>query len=177
MKTYLHLKHNQLARRAAILAVAVVTLGLGSFSPTQGLDSPPRPPGYQTATGDFNDIVSDVYTDVGYIGDVFVQREDLVFNYAGDITGTATDVNYLFYNPDGSFNSAATEVCTGCTIGGRTGSFTARYVIQGNSFSDYTGYLVFTGGTGGLAGLRGFGTFGYDGVTTFYTYYYTFARR
>ena len=85
-------------------------------------------------------------------------------------------MNYLFEYPDGSFDSFATETCVNCTLGGRTGTFTAQYVIHGNSFTDYTGHLVFTGGTGGLSKLRGGGTFGYNGVTTFYSYNYTFAR-
>ncbi len=158
---------------ASIVALGALFSNLESASAQAWF--PPRPV-YKTATGDFNDVVSDHYTDIGTFGNVFVQREDLVFNYAGDITGTATDVNYLFEYPDGSFDSFAEEVCTNCTIDGRTGSFTARYVIIGNSFTDYTGYLVFTGGTGGLSGLRGYGTFGYNGVTTFYTYHYYFAH-
>ena len=164
------------AHRFFNLASLTLTLGLSILSLTQGSALAAQPPVYRTATGDFNSVISDHYTDLGYIGNVFVQREDLVFNYSGDITGTATDVNFLFEYPDGSFDSFATEVTTGCTIGGRTGTFTAQYVIHGNSFTDYTGYLVFTGGTGGLSKLRGYGTFGYNGVTTFYTYHYYFAR-
>lgn len=158
---------------SSIVALCALLSSVGS---TSAQPWAPSWPGYRTATGDFNDVVSDVYTDIGTFGNVFVQREDLVFNYAGDITGTATDVNYLFEYPDGSFDSFAEEVCTNCTIDGRTGTFTARYIIIGNSFTDYTGYLVFTGATGGLRGLRGYGTFGYNGETTFYTYHYYFAH-
>jgi Protein of unknown function (DUF3224) len=154
---------------ATVVALGALLTNLDSAS-AQAL------PVYKTATGDFNTVISDNYTDLGTYGGVNFLREDLVFKYAGDITGTATDVNFLFVNPDGSFQSFAQEVCKKCTIDGRKGTFTAQYMIIGNSFTDYTGYLVFTGGTGGLQGLQGYGTFGYNGVTTFYTYHYYFAE-
>ena len=162
-----------LSRTLPALLLCLATAASLSVNTAQA--APPLP-GFRTATGDFNTVVSDNYTDLGTYHGINVLREDLVFHYAGDITGTATDVNFLFVNLDGSFESFATEVCVNCTIGGRTGAFTAEYHIIGNSFTDYTGYLVFTGGTGGLAGLRGYGTFGYDGTTTFYSYNYRFAR-
>ncbi len=167
MQTQLKLSRSFAAGLLAIGAAFLVSLNAAQATP---------PPGFRTATGDFNHVISDEYTTLGTFHGITIQREDLVFEYAGDITGIATDVNFLFEHLDGSFESFATETCVNCTIGGRTGTFTAEYHIIGNSFTDYTGYLVFTGGTGGLSGLRGYGTFGYDGTTTFYTYYYRFGR-
>ena len=173
MKNQLH--RNCSDHRSALVALVLLALTLTFISPEQGF-SAPRPPAFATANGDFNTVISDVYTELGTSGGDTYYREDLVFLYGGDLTGTATDVNYMVIHADGSFDSYATEVCTSCTLGGRTGNFTATYVIHGADFENYTGYLAFTGGTGGLSGLRGFGTFGRANFNNTYSYQYRFVR-
>lgn len=174
-----------LVRGAASLAVSVLTLALASFSPTQAVAA--------TATSKFAEYVSDQYTELGTFNGVKVFREDLDFIYGGDLTEPGTDFNFLFCHPNRTFNTYAYEVCTGCTIGGKTGDFTAQYVIQGTYdgfapygvvepgydypdgspiFTDYSGYIVFKGTRGrGLAGLRGSGTFDISGTYN-YTYFF-----
>jgi hypothetical protein len=93
--------------------------------------------------------------------------------YAGDITGTATDTYTLITHADGSFNAQGTETCVSCSIGGRTGDFTANFAFKGTAAGG-SGRLTFTGGTGGLTGLHGGGTFQGTSVGT-YAYDYHFA--
>jgi len=163
-----------ITRRVALFALAAFTLGLTLVSPTPAAADAP----YRTANGYFGTTISDVYTTLGtYNGDIYY-RENLTFLYTGDLVGTATDVNYIVLHPDGSFESFATEVCTGATLGGRNGSFTATYFIIGQDFNNliYTGYFAFTGGSGGLAGLSGTGTFGGANANYSYSYNYRFGH-
>lgn len=175
------------SRGAASLAVSALTLAFVNLAPTTAVAA--------TATGFFAEYVSDVYTELGTFNGVKVFREDLDFIYDGGLSGPGTDVNFLFCQPDGTFNTFAYEVCNGCTIGGRTGDFTAQYVIEGTYegfwpygvvepgydypdgspiFTDYSGFILFRGTPGtGLEGLRGYGTFDILGT---YNYTYTFRR-
>ena len=161
------------SRRLALGSLAALTLSLALFNPLQA-NADAR---FRTANGSFATTISDNYTYLGTNGGDTYYREDLVFQYGGDMVGTATDVNYIVVHADDTFESFATEVCTGCTLGGKTGSFTAVYYIKGTSFSnyDYTGYFAFTGGSGGLSGLNGYGTF--TGEPDFsYSYQYRFSH-
>jgi len=162
-----------LTRRVALLGLGAIALSLALLNPLQAkADSRLR-----TANGYFATTVSDHYTLLGIHGGDTYYREDLVFLYSGDMTGTATDVNYVVVHADDTFESFASEVTTGCTLGGKTGGFTAVYYISGTSFSnyDYTGYFSFTGGSGGLSGLSGYGTF--TGIPDFsYSYKYQFGH-
>jgi hypothetical protein len=80
--------------------------------------------------------------------------------YAGDLVGavTGTTTSTIAFAPLRQAGQG-TQVCnSGCTLGGRTGGFTAvvRFTAVGFSF---TGTLTFISGTGGLAGLHGTGSF------------------
>jgi hypothetical protein len=95
--------------------------------------------------------------------------------YAGDLTGTFSIHQTRHVRSDGSFTDHGRLVCTGCTIGGRTGDFIAQQDFRG-TLPATTGKVTVLGATGGLAGLHaqnhfestgpGFGT---------YTYKYSFA--
>lgn len=172
------MKHNLQAKflLSRIIFVALAAAALLGASPAIAAQP------FNTANGFFDFAVSDHYTLLGTFGGDTYYREDITFPYLGDLTGVATDVNYIVVHADDSFESVATEVCNGCTIGGRTGNFTATYFIVGEQFdrtfqgnSVYSAYFTFTGGSGGLAGLRGYGTF--DGSPNFsYSYHYRFGR-
>lgn len=166
----IHVFLQPLARRTVVFALVALGFGLAFISPTPGVAAP----AFRTASGFFGTTLSDVYTLLGTSGGETYYREDLTFLYTGDLVGTATDVNYIVVHADGSFESFATEVCTGCTLAGRTGNFTANYFIIGADFDNliYTGYFAFTGGSGGLAGLNGFGTFGGANADFSYSYRY-----
>lgn len=97
--------------------------------------------------------------------------------YVGDISGRAVDTETFVVHSDGTFNVHGTEVCTACTIGGRTGDFKAVFVLTGGpSFTQYTGHLTFVCGTGGLAGLHGGGAFESTDAGATYSYRYHFAE-
>lgn len=78
--------------------------------------------------------------------------------YVGGLTGVAVDTYALTVHSDGSVNGQGTEVCTGCTIGGRTGDYTATFSFSAHG-SRLVSQLTFQGGSGGLAGLHGGGSF------------------
>ncbi len=170
----MNIKLQPAARKAALFALGLFAFSLTLTSPMSGVATS----GFRTANGYFGTTISDVYTTLGTFGGDTYYRENLTFLYTGDLTGTATDVNYIVLHADGSFESYATEVCTGCTLGGKTGSFTAAYYIDGVDFNNliYTGYFAFTGGSGGLAGLTGAGTFGGANANYSYSYNYRFSR-
>jgi hypothetical protein len=89
----------------------------------------------------------------------------------GGVTGVATDTLTAATHADGSMNATGTEVCSSCTIGGRTGSYVAAVSLTVSVAGVVAGHLTFTSGSGGLAGLHGEGTF--TGET--YSYNYRFA--
>lgn len=154
--------------RKVVSCFALVVAVIGLAQPAAA--SPPA-----TATGTFA-LVGEDYTFLRAAdGNAFFAGV-LSLAYAGDITGSAVDTETFVVHPDGTFNVHGTEVCTSCTIGGRTGDFKAVFVLTGGpSFTQYTGHLTFVCGTGGLAGLHGGGTFiGTDAGST-YSYRYQFA--
>lgn len=89
----------------------------------------------------------------------------------GGVTGVATDTFTAATHADGSVNANGTEVCSSCTIGGRTGSYIAAFSLTVSVAGGLAGHLTFTSGSGGLAGLHGEGTFTADT----YSYTYRFA--
>jgi hypothetical protein len=93
--------------------------------------------------------------------------------YAGDLVGAVTDTYTFRLFPNGTVNGQGTEICYACTLGGRTGGFTAifRFRASGDTF---TGTETFLRGTGGLTGLRGGGTFQGSGAGNTYRYSYDF---
>jgi hypothetical protein len=69
--------------------------------------------------------------------------------YAGEVTGTFTLYATRVIHSDGTFVDHGTLVCTGCTIGGRTGDFTAAY-----AYDEVDGIVTTMSATGGLTGLH-----------------------
>jgi hypothetical protein len=49
----------------------------------------------------------------------------------GDLSGVVTVTDTIVGHGDGSLNEHGTDTCTSCTIGGRTGSFTAVFEFTG----------------------------------------------
>ena len=125
-----------------------------------------------TATGALA-FLSDAKTPVGQAGgDLFI-HEDASISYTGGLTGIADAYDIVVVHSDGSVNGYGTEICQGCTIGGRTGSFIAVFAFHGST--EITGREIFVSASGGLAGLSGGGSFhgGPAGIT--YSYEYRFA--
>ena len=97
----------------------------------------------------------------------------LVFSVTsvGGLTGVATDTFTAATHADGSMDANGTEVCSSCTIAGRTGSYIAAFSLTVSVAGVLAGHLTFTSGSGGLAGLHGEGTF----AARTYSYNYRFA--
>ena len=72
-----------------------------------------------------------------------------VVDFAGTLTGRATEVYTSTTHANGKTNQHGTGVFTG-TVDGRTG--TIEYVFRGDATS---GFISITGGTGGLRGAHG----------------------
>ena len=155
--------HRLLTIAASVVAVSAV-LALPAAA------SPPA-----TATGTFTtQVVSfNVFRETN--GVAFVHEVD-TDTYTGGLVGAATDTytsRAVFAN--GSQTGDGTEVCNSCTIGGRTGGYTAvfNFTIPAGG-GNFTGTETFISGTGGLAGLHGGGSFQGDGITNTYSYSYHF---
>jgi hypothetical protein len=136
---------------------------------------------WQTATGTYS-ILTETSTPVTTIDGYAISRGDATLSYGGGLTGSATFTDTSVQSPGLSFWAIGTEVCSSCTLGGRTGGFTAVWSYSGAftnpnppvSFS-YSGHLTVISATGGLAGLRLYGTL--SGTQSSYAYYdnYSFA--
>lgn len=130
----------------------------------------PTPSPSGVASGSFTSVQTSkthIRTTGGDSFDLRVSSETYVGGVTGVTTGTSTDVTHA----DGSVNGDGTEVCSSCTIGGRTGSYIAAYSFTVSVAGVLAGHLTFTSGSGGLAGLQGEGTF----AAGTYSYNYRFA--
>jgi hypothetical protein len=78
--------------------------------------------------------------------------------FSGAISGTATDTYTLTVHRTGLITGQGTETCAACTVGGRTGGYTAVFSFSG-TLAQFAGHLTVVEATGGLTGLRGEGTF------------------
>ena len=76
--------------------------------------------------------------------------------YTGGLVGTAIDTGTMVVRRNGSFSAHGTELCDPCTIGSKTGAFTATYSVAGSGRT-FAGIETFTRGFGKLAGLAGGG--------------------
>ena len=129
-----------------------------------------------TATGAFT-FLSDTQTPIRQVdGNLFI-HEVASISYTGGLTGIADANDIVVVHSDGSVNGYGTETCHSCTIGGRTGSFTAVFAFHGSP-AGITGTEIFLSASGGLAGLHGGGPFqgGPAGNTYSYDYRFTPAR-
>jgi Domain of unknown function (DUF4440)/Protein of unknown function (DUF3224) len=130
-----------------------------------------------TATGAFK-FLSDTQTPITHAdGNTFI-HEVASISYTGDLTGTVDATDLLIIHSDGSVSGYGRETCRSCTIGGRTGSFTAVFTLHGSA-SGITGTEKFVSAAGGLAGLHGGGAFdaGPAGNTYSYDYQFTPSHR
>jgi Protein of unknown function (DUF3224) len=127
------------------------------------------------ATGTFI-FLQDTRTPVGEADGSQLLKEVATISYTGDLTGIASATDKLIVHADGSVNGHGTESCHSCTIGGRTGSFTAHFTFHGSA-GQISGRETFIAGTGGLAGLHGGGRFQGSPTGNTYSYHYVFTRR
>jgi hypothetical protein len=150
---------------AFIAFVAVAAMAAVSATPVAA-----RPPAVATGTFTFlSDTLSPIRSADGniFLGEV------ASISYAGDLTGVVVATDTLLVHSDGSVDGHGTEVCSSCTIGGRTGSLTAVFAFH-VSGGQLTGTETFTSAAGGLSGLRGGGTFEGNGAVNTYSYSYHF---
>ena len=129
-----------------------------------------------TATGAFT-FLSDTKTPIGEAGGNVFIHEVASISYTGGLVGIADADNIVIVHSDGSVTGYGAETCHSCTIGGRTGSFTAVFAFHGSS-TGITGREIFLSTSGGLAGLHGGGPFqgGPAGNTYSYDYRFTPVR-
>jgi hypothetical protein len=113
-----------------------------------------------TATGSFS-FLSDTLTPLRSNGCNTTFTEDFAALNTGGLSGVQTGSGVLVVHCDGTIWAHGTEVCSACTIGGKTGDFTDVYTVR-ISGANVSGTVAIVGGsaTGGLAGLHLQGTFG-----------------
>jgi hypothetical protein len=126
-----------------------------------------------TATGTF-EFLTDTKTPIAQAGGTQFIHEVASISYTGGLTCIADANDLLIVHSDGSVSGYGTETCRSCTIGGRTGSFTAVFAFHSTP-TGIEGNEIFVSGSGGLAGLRGGGPFqgGPGGNTYSYDYRFT----
>jgi hypothetical protein len=156
-------------RRSCLAGAAVLLAGLASCV------APAAASSAATASGTFT-FVSDTRTPIRTADGNTIVDEVASIAYAGDLSGTVTATDTIVVHPDGSVEGHGREVCDSCTIGGRTGAFTALFAFRGSA-THFAGSEVFVDGSGGLKGLRGGGTFEGNGASNTYSYHYQFERR
>jgi hypothetical protein len=153
--------------RKLLVVLALFALpGLGAGSAAAGPSV--------TVTGSFT-ILSDTFTPIRNAGCVAFASEASTLMYTtGGLIGPAADSDLSITYCDGSFAGVhGIEICSACTLDGRTGDFTAEFVYKGSATS-YSGSLTVLKATGGLAGLHLQGTFQGDASGNSYSYSYHF---
>jgi hypothetical protein len=136
--------------RGFLFALSAVLGALGVFASTAAADAPMIANTTYAATG------APVVTDTRTAGPNTVVTESVPAVYGGDVTGPYVVTLTAVFQSDGSFTAHGTSVCTGCTIGGRTGDFSTVTNLRGPSlFFGITGHFTITSASGGLAGLHG----------------------
>ena len=150
--------------RTIVSSTTVVVVALA------GCASPASASPQAVASGSFTSVQTSkthIRTAGGDSFDLLVESVTSV----GGLTGVATDTFTAATHAGGSWNADGSEVCSSCTIGGRTGSYIAAFSLTVSVAGVLAGHLTFTSGSGGLAGLHGEGTFG----AGTYSYKYRFA--
>jgi hypothetical protein len=149
--------------RAVVSSTAVVAALAGCAPPTAASPS-------AVASGSYTSVQTSK-THIRTAGGDSVDLLVFSVTSVGGLTGVATDTFTAATHADGSMDANGTEVCSSCTIGGRTGSYIAAFSLTVSVAGVLAGHLTFTSGSGGLAGLHGEGTFTADT----YSYNYRFA--
>jgi len=127
---------------------------------------------FGTAVGSLT-LLNDQQTPIGQAhGNTFV-HEVAAIQYTGGLSGVAAATDTVVVHADGSIQAFGGETCHSCTIGGRTGSFTAVFAFHSTA-TGITGREIFISGSGSLAGLRGGGTFEVTPAGGTYSYAYRF---
>jgi ketosteroid isomerase-like protein len=118
-------------------------------------------------------ILNDQQTPIGQAhGNTFV-HEVAAIQYTGGLSGVVAATDTIVVHADGSIEAFGSETCDSCTIGGRTGSFTAAFMLHGST-SGIMGTERFLSAAGGLAGLHGGGKFDAGPAGNTYSYRYRF---
>jgi hypothetical protein len=115
------------------------------------------PPTHATVNGT---LVTHVQHLVGSAGgnQTFDAVDHLVF--MGGVNGSPVDTYTFIVHPNGSITGQGTEMCSDCTIGGRTGAYTERFSFTATAnFATFEGQFTIQDGTDGLSGLRAEGSF------------------
>jgi hypothetical protein len=158
---------------SALLVTALFLFGsaCGHSTSSQNVPTPSVGPSPSAvASGTFTFVLTSS-THIGTAGGDSFDLQVSTITSVGGVTGVATDTQTVVTRADGSVNADGTEVCSSCTIGGRTGSYIAAYSFTVSVAGVVAGHLTFTSGSGGLAGLQGEGTF----AAGTYSYNYRFA--
>jgi hypothetical protein len=151
--------------RKFLLGIPVLAAALVVFATPAGAGPP------ATARGTYTATAPPVVTNIRTAGGNTFVTQLIPAVYAGDLTGRYVLAGTAHVRNDGSFTAHGSLVCTDCTIGGRTGDFTAAINIFGSSLEDAWGTLTVVSASGGLAGLKAradfqgsaaFGTIAYD---------------
>jgi len=111
-----------------------------------------------TAVGSFS-FLTDTLTPIRSAGCNNFFTEDFTVLNTGGVSGVTTGSGVLVVHCDGTIEGKGTEVCSACTIDGKTGDFTDAYTVK-ISGATVSGTVVVLSATGGLAGLHLQGTFG-----------------
>ncbi len=158
------------AARRMLLGTAMALV----VSATVAMPAGAHPAG--TATGAI-EFLTDTKTPIAQAGGNQFIHEVASISYTGGLTGIANANDLLIVHSDGSVIGYGTETCDTCTIGGRTGSFTAVFAFHSTP-TGIEGNEILVSGSAGLAGLRGGGPFqgGPAGNTYSYEYRFTPAR-
>jgi len=91
-------------------------------------------------------------------GNVFIQGTGTLTYTTGAITGTTSETYRFVIHKDGSIEGFGRGVCSGCSIGSRSGSFDAVFTAHGSLISDeLSGRVTITGASGSLKGTHGGG--------------------
>ena len=133
-----------------------------------------------TATGAYAVTGAPTVNDIRVAGGNTFIAESLPFIFlgdgGGDLFGPGVLQGTVVVKPDGSGESNSTFVCTGCTVGGRTGDFTGllRSHFTGFPTGPDTGTVTVLSATGGLAGLHGQDHFEGSPLAGRYSFKYSF---
>ena len=128
--------------------VPVLAAALVVFASPAGAGPPATAVGTYTVTGA---VVESVRT-AG--GNTFTTYSSVSGFYAGDLSGPFDIQGVVIHTTsNGSFLAKGTLVCTGCTIGGRTGDFIGR-LSNTSPGPKMGGIVTVLSATGGLTGLH-----------------------
>jgi hypothetical protein len=131
-----------------LLCAAVLAAALVVFASPAGAGPPTTVTGTYTVT---NAVIDSVRT-AG--GNTFTTYTSISGVWAGGVSGPfETDGIVARTQADGSLTAQGTIVCTGCTVGGRTGDFVAN-LVNTSPGPKMGGTITVVSATGGLTGLH-----------------------